>query len=128
MVRKKAKRTLGILCASVLAAGLLAATGCDDSSCEGDECTSSPIVTPDNHGDDDDLVVTPSCEKMCAHVFDECSDSGQIANGDPVTDEECFMFCEAISDAERGCLTQAPCTLLPICLGGSSPSDSGRLD
>ena len=127
MVRKKAKRNLGILCASVLAAGLLAATGCDDSSCEGDECRSAPLVTPDNDSDDD-RILTPSCEKMCAHVFDECSDSNRIANSDPVTDEECFMFCDGLSDYERGCLTNAPCRNLVICLDDSDPSDGNHLD
>lgn len=119
MVRKKAKKLLGILSASALAIGLMAMAGCDDSSCEGDDCTSTHIDTSNN--DDGDATPAPACEKLCGHVFGECADTNRIGDGDPIGDEECVLFCDSLNDDERGCLANAPCANLGICF--DNPED-----
>ncbi len=118
MVRKKAKKLLGILFASSLAVGLMALAGCDDQSCEGEDCTSSHI---DTSGDDGTPLPSPACEKVCGHVFEECADTNRIADGQPINDEQCVLFCDSLSDDERGCLANVPCANLGICF--DNPED-----
>lgn len=126
MVRKNAKRTFGLVLVSALSLGLLAMAGCDDSECEGNDCNTKPVTTPDD--DDDNGVLAPTCEKLCGHVFGDCADDNRIANGDPISDEECVLFCEGLTSEERGCLTNAPCASLVLCLDdpGDRPLEPGK--
>jgi len=117
MLRMTTKAALALVSVFALAAG-----GCDDT-CEGESCVTAPIVKTQQPREGDAPVT--SCDKMCTHVFEECSDDNGIASGDAVSDDECLLFCEGLSEVERDCLGNAPCGNLVICL--DEPEDDPPL-